>query len=118
MLRHITFAIILIFTMNFMVRAQSFLRQTEWNVAELKQWAENNKNSPWKGCLLYQGSDTLHHYFISRVMDEFVWFNVSREQLKMNDEIPYKNLTSNNPLGYYYVDPLNDFKIVETSGSR
>ncbi len=93
-----------------LVSAQSIpFRKTEWTVAEVKEWAEHNKQYPtWHGWLLYRGSDSLSHHFISRVMDEWVWFNIKRAELNITDERMY-NQTSSAPLGYYYVDATKDF---------
>lgn len=92
------------------VSAQSMLqRNTDRTVAELKKWAEQNKEYPtWHGWLLYQGSDSTYHHFISRVMDEWVWFAVKRTELKITDERAF-NKTSSALLGYYYVDATKDF---------
>jgi len=100
---------VLFFAPQFM-RAQSITkRKTDYTVNEVKQWVDTNKNfSTWKGWLLYQGSDTSVHHFISRIMDEWIWFNIRRSELKIADERPYKQ-TSSTPLGYYYVDATKNF---------
>ena len=85
------------------------LRKTQWTVAEVKEWSSKTKNSTWQGLLLYQGSDSVNHYFISRVMDEFVWFEIKTTELKIADTLPKKN----KQLGYYYVDPLKEFTKVK-----
>jgi len=41
-------------------------------------------------------------------MDEWIWFNIRRSELKIADERPYKQ-TSSTPLGYYYVDATKNF---------
>ena len=88
-------------------------RQKIWTVAEVKTWAQENKGfSTWKGWILYQGSDTSNHYFISRILDDWMWFTVKRAGLILADERVYKK-TSSAPLGYYYVDPSNEFKRVK-----
>jgi len=88
-------------------------RQKVWTVAEVKVWAKQNKSlSTWKGWILYQGSDTLNHYFISRITDDWQWFKIRRSDLKVADGRLYK-LTSSAPLGYYYVDPSSEFKKVK-----
>jgi hypothetical protein len=90
--------------------AQSILhRKTEWTVSEVKEWAVKQKEtSTWHGLLLYQGSDSLTHHFISRVMDEWVWINIKRTELEIAEEKIYSK-TSLSPLGYYYVDGTNGF---------
>jgi hypothetical protein len=85
------------------------LRKAQWTVAEVKEWSMKTKNSTWRGLLLYQGSDSVNHYFISRVMDEFVWFEIKIAEIKIDETIPKKN---KHP-GYYYVDPLKDFTKVK-----
>jgi hypothetical protein len=96
-------------TIQFAIAQSSLKRKTNWTVPEVKEWIEKNKNySKWHGWLLYQGSDTTTHHFISRISDSWVWFNIDRTQLDLKDERPYKT-TSNAPLGYYYVDGIKDF---------
>jgi hypothetical protein len=88
-------------------------RKTEWTVSELKEWAVKQKEIPtWHGWLLYQGSDSLTHHFISRVMDEWRWFNIKRTELNITDERIYSR-TSSAPFGYYYVDASKDFIKIE-----
>jgi hypothetical protein len=89
------------------------LSKTAWTVDEVKSWAQKVQVYPtWHGWLLYQGSDSLNHHFISRVMDEWVWFNIKRTDLDLADERIFLS-TSAGPLGYYYVNPLEDFKKVK-----
>lgn len=89
-------------------------RKTDWTVSEVKEWAEKQKAYPtWYGLLMYQGSDTLKHHFISRVMDEWVWFDIKRTDIKIAEEKPVQKKTSSTPLGYYYVDATKDFIKVE-----
>jgi hypothetical protein len=102
----------LILMTTFSIAQSSSQRNKLWTTAEIITWAEENKNySTWKGWILYQGSDTLNHYFISRIVDNWQWFKLRRSDLKVPEERLYK-LTSSEPLGYYYVDPLKDFKKV------
>lgn len=89
------------------------MSKTEWTVPEVKEWSDANDSlSTWKGILLYQGSDSIHHHFIGRVMDEWRWFNIKRNELNLKDVLPF-NTSSSGQLGHYYVDPRQDFKIVE-----
>jgi hypothetical protein len=104
-----------IFTISLLLLAQltfsqsALKRKTIWTVSKVREWSENNKNTPtWHGWLLYQGSDTATHHFISRVMDEWIWFNIKRADLAIKDERQYKT-TSSAPLGHYYVDATKDF---------
>ncbi len=95
-------------------QSSNFLRKTDWTVSEVKEWAEKQKAYPaWYGLLMYQGSDSLTHHFISRVMDEWVWFNIQRTELRIEDEIPFQKKTSSASLGHYYVDATKDFVKVD-----
>jgi hypothetical protein len=83
--------------------------KTEWNISEVKEWANANKTySTWQGLILYQGSDTVFHHYISRIYDEWAWFDIRRTELAIKDERPFNN-SSSAPLGYYYVDPNKGF---------
>jgi len=105
----IILAISLLFLAQLAFSQSALKRKTNWTVSEVKEWAENRKNTPtWYGLLLYQGSDTAVHHYISRVMDEWVWFNIKRTDLAVKDEQPYKT-TSSSRLDYYYVDATKDF---------
>jgi hypothetical protein len=109
-MRKKTITTILFFTVVNVISAQSnLIRKTDWTISEVKEWAERNKEFPtWHGMLLYQGSDTLNHHYISRVMDEWVWFNIKRVDLKITDERQYSK-SSSAPFGYYYVDVTKNF---------
>lgn len=105
----IFFAISFLIITQFAFSQSALKRKTNWTVFEVKEWAEKNKNSQtWYGWLLYQGSDTTTHHFISRIMDEWIWFNIKRTDLVLQDERQYKR-TSSAKLGYYYVDATKDF---------
>ena len=88
------------------------LRKTDWTVPEVKEWAAKNKEQRWHGRLLYEGSDSLYHHFVSRVMDEWVWFRIKRADLVITDERMYRT-TSSATSQYYYVDALDDFRKVK-----
>lgn len=95
------------------VAQSNLLRKTDWTVAEVKEWVtENGNHSTWKGMLLYKGTDSTKHHFISRVMDEFVFFNIDRATIDLKDIRPYR-ITSSAPLGYYYVDALKNFEKIK-----
>lgn len=83
-------------------------RNRIWTVAEVKTWSTENKNQRWHGQLLYQGSDSIRHYFISRIMDERIWFTLKRTDIALPEEKPLRKI-SHAPLGYYYVDPQQNF---------
>src|SRR4051812_7634788 len=85
------------------------LRKTEWSIPEVREWANKYDSLPgWKCQLLYQGSDTIFHYFISRVIDYWAIFKLKRSELNLTD-IRNHNISSSAPLGYYFVDPKKDF---------
>ena len=80
--------------------------QKNWTVSEVQNWY--NKNSSSSNCILYRGSDLQTHHFLSRVIDEWVFLTIKKNELSMPDERPY-SATSLGKLGYYYVDPNNHF---------
>jgi hypothetical protein len=105
----IIFAISFLLLTHFAFSQSALKRKTNWAVTEVKEWAEKYKNYPaWHGWLLYQGSDTATHHFISRYGDEWVWFKIKRFDLVVKDERQYKT-SSSAQLGYYYVDATKDF---------
>ena len=93
------------------------LSKTNWTILEVKSWSKDNKdNSTWHGLLLYQGSDSIYHHFIGRIVDEWVWFNIKRNDLLLDNEKPINDKLKGH-LGYYFVDPNNDFKMVKDYGN-
>lgn len=62
----------------------------------------------WVG---YQGSDRQFHYYIARVMDDWNWIRIRREELRVDDERPYSTRSSG-PLYYYLVDVGQDYRKV------
>jgi hypothetical protein len=95
--------------MQFVFSQSAFHRKTDWTVVEVKAWANEQKKYPtWHGLLLYQGSDSLAHHFISRVMDQWIWFNIKRSDLEVKEERE-SDKSSSARLGYYYVDATKDF---------
>lgn len=65
-----------------------------------------------RGGLGYRGSDTQRHHFIARVMDDWAFIQIKKEELKLDDERPFAR-TSSAPLTYYDVDPSRDFQKIE-----
>lgn len=57
--------------------------------------------------LLYSGSDKQWHYFISRPVDDFAFYKISREELEMADERPF---AGDYLPAAYAVDFRNGFK--------
>lgn len=106
------FLVMLAVACGLVVSAQSSIlgRKTKWTVAETQDWAAKNQKATWHGWLLYRGSDTAYHHFISRVVDEWVWFDIKRSELTLADERVYKkHHSSSEPMGYYYVDATKAF---------
>jgi len=68
----------------------------------------------WVG---YQGSDQRYHYFIARVMDDWNFIRIGRDELVVNDERPL-SATSSGPLYYYLVDPGRDYCKIENKGEQ
>src|SRR5262245_6509915 len=62
----------------------------------------------WVG---YQGSDQQFHYFIARVMDDWNWIRIRKDELRVEDERPYSRRSSG-PLYYYLVDVSKDYRKV------
>ena len=58
----------------------------EWTIAEVQEWY-NKKYSSWDG-LLYRGSDKKMHHFVSRVRDEWYFFNIKKSLLTLPEEMP------------------------------
>ena len=84
-----------------------------WTVPEVANWYYNYKRTDanaWDG-ILYRGSDSKYHRFTARlnVADQWVFINVKREDLKLPETHRYSSST-NAPIGYYFVDPLQNFK--------
>ena len=85
------------------------IRKTDWTVAETLEYiTKNKKYSTWEEMLLYQGSDSIVHHFIYRIMDNWAFITIKKEELTLEELKPYSK-TSSSPLGYYYVDPSKKF---------
>lgn len=85
------------------------VRKTDWTVAETLEFiTKNNAYSTWEGMLLYQGSDSIVHHFIYRIMDEWAFITIKKEELTL-EELKLYSKTSSSPLGFYYVDPSKKF---------
>jgi hypothetical protein len=89
-----------------------------WTIPEVKEWSTKwGATSTWKGWILYQGTDSLHHRYIGRWMDEWTWFRIDRSDLHVDDVRLY-NTSSSAPMGYYYVDPNQGFMRVQEYAPR
>ena len=85
-------------------------RTTPMNKPEAANWyARYHSMVPWVG---YQGSDDRNHYFIARVMDDWAFIRIKKDQLTVSDERPYRG-TSSSSLYYYLVDPSRDYRKTE-----
>ena len=63
----------------------------------------------WVG---YQGSDQKFHYYIGRVMDDWSFIRIRKDELRVDDERSYSTASSA-PLYHYLVDPSRDYRKVE-----
>ena len=82
-------------------------RTTPMDKREAADWYSSAVR--WVG---YQGSDLQYHYYIARVMDEWNYIRIRRDELTVADERPYSTASSA-PVCYYLVDPAHDYKKVE-----
>src|SRR5262245_13408351 len=90
-------------------------RTTPLNKQEAADWyARNASMVRWVG---YRGSDQQFHYFIARVMDEWSYIQIRRDELTVADERPYSRV-SRGPLYYYLVDPSREYRKIETNAER
>ena len=63
----------------------------------------------WVG---YQGSDEQYHHYIARVMDDWAFIRIKKDELRVSDERPYSK-SSSAPFCYYRVDPRRDYAEIE-----
>lgn len=85
------------------------IQKTDWTIPETIEYITKNKTySTREGMLLYQGSDSIVHHFIYRIMDNWAFITIKKEELTLEEIRPYSK-TSSSPLGYYYVDPCKNF---------
>lgn len=84
---------------------------TGWTKQEVIDWYSEYR-SLVRGGLGYRGSDEQWHYFIARVLDEWVFIQVSKDELELADERPYSSASSA-PLAYYAVDPSRNFQKIK-----
>jgi hypothetical protein len=86
----------------------SSCRKTEWTKQEVVEWYSQYEAAV-RGGLLYRGSDETWHYFIARVMDDWAFIQIKKDELKLEDERVYSQASSA-PFSYYAVDPSHDFQ--------
>lgn len=89
----------------------SSCRKTEWTRQEVVEWY-SQYGSMVRGGLLYRGSDRQWHYFIARVMDDWAFIQIKKEELRLGDERVYSQASAA-PFSYYAVDPGHDFRKIE-----
>lgn len=86
-------------------------RKTEWTKQEVVEWYAQNGSAVRDG-LLYRGSDQQWHYFIARVMDDWAFIQIKKEELKLEDERPYSQASSVT-FSFYAVDPSQGFRKIK-----
>ena len=85
-------------------------RTTPLDKQEATAWyARYSSMVRWVG---YQGSDPQFHYYIARVMDDWNFIRIRKDELRVGDERPYSKASSA-PLFHYLVDPSRDYRKVE-----
>jgi len=85
-------------------------RTTPLNKQEAADWyARYASMVRWVG---YQGSDQQVHHYIARVMDDWNFIQIRKDELTVADEHPYSTVSSA-PLYYYLVDPSREYRKVE-----
>jgi len=85
-------------------------RTTPLNKQEAAEWyARYASMVQWVG---YRGSDQQFHHFVARVMDDWNFIQIRKDELRVDDERPYST-ASNAPLYYYLVDPSRGYRKVE-----
>jgi hypothetical protein len=67
----------------------------------------------WVG---YQGSDEQFHHYIARVMDDWTFIQIRRDELKLDDIRPFSRASSA-PLYYYLVDPSRNYQTIAAKKS-
>jgi hypothetical protein len=80
----------------------------EWTKKEVVEWYASVEPHALGG-LLYQGSDEKRHYFVVRSFDEWVFIQLSRSELTLEEEHPYSGASSS-PFSYYAVSPADGFR--------
>jgi hypothetical protein len=89
--------------------------RSPWTRAEVKEWYVSwvqrpDGRGPGIG---YRGSDTKFHYFMARSIDQWVFFRMSREEIKLPEEHPLVHVSTGPIVTYYWLDPARDFKKAE-----
>ncbi len=85
-------------------------RTTSLNKQEAPDWyARYHSMVRWVG---YQGSDQQFHHYIARVMDDWNFIQIRKDELTVAVERPYSTASSA-PLYHYLVDPSREYRKVE-----
>ncbi|HEU5148427.1 MAG TPA: hypothetical protein VFT90_16990 [Chryseosolibacter sp.] len=100
------------------VRCSTIGSTRTWTVPEAKAWYQQHYVTPreqsWSfvSPLYYRGSDDQFHFFVSRYFDDWVFIKIEIDELTIFDIRPRWKYSNENrgSIGYYPVDPLNDFK--------
>lgn len=91
-----------------------------WTVEQVKEWysAYVKKEKGGSIGLLYQGSDSRHHYFTARIPSTQSWISMTvlKTQVRVEREMPDRH--KEQPVrGYGFVDPFNGFRPVPKVGN-
>lgn len=91
------------------------LRNRLWTANELRGWYSHlDTRRSFLGPLHYRGSDEEFHYFVVLSMDSWVFPKVRRDEIAL--DVRPRLAASGEPFpGYYTVDPLHEFRKVETT---
>lgn len=94
----------------------SSCRKTEWTKQEVVEWYAKY-GTMVRGGLLYIGSDQQWHHFTARVMDDWAFIQIRKEELKLDDERTFSSASSA-PLFFYAVNPSHDFRKMKRKKGR
>jgi len=85
-------------------------RTTPLNKQEAADWYSRYSSMVrWVG---YQGSDQQFHHYVARVMVDWAFIQIKKDELTVADERPFST-ASGAPLYHYLVDPGRDYKRTE-----
>jgi hypothetical protein len=87
-------------------------QKSVFTVQEIQQLYNKDTAKANTNCVLYRGSDTQQHHFLTQFIDKWVFLTIKKNELALPEEKPYK-VDSTVKLGYYYVDPNNHFAKVK-----
>jgi len=87
--------------------ATNQVQKSCWTVKEVQQYYNDSAKAN-TNCVLYRGTDSQSHHFLSQFIDKWVFLTIKKNELELPEEKPYR-VDSTVKLGYYYVDPNNHF---------